>query len=581
MQPQDVQITLLATADVHGRFLPYSYAADAPDRSGSLAQIATVVARVREQAQHVLLLDAGDAIQDNFCERFATCARNPMVEAMNAMGTALWVMGNHEFNFDEATRKRCTDAFSGTALCGNVYREDGTRDLPATFVWTCAGVRIGFIGVTTPLIAVFEDSSGTLDGFVVKPAVQEVREAIAQLRPQCDAIVGVLHMGVENENGVPGTGVRDVIAACPGMDVVVAAHMHQRIEQCWIGDTLVTEPYKNGMAVSRIDLQFERTPQGMALTQRRARLLEVRDVPPDPALVARLQPFHAHLRQVVNEPIGRLCGGDLTPPDRIPGIASIHTQSTPLFALFHEVAAYYGNAQVSAFCTDCERPHFVQGPIRLRDIAYHYTYTDGDVTTYQMTGADLRAYMEWSAGYFAQMGEGDVLVAYDAQRRAKKYSTNDLFGGVRYEIDVRKPQGQRIGRLRFLDGRPIEADTPVRIAMNSYRMNSLRKPGEIFCDKWFPWTFYSLGAYGETDGTLRNLIVRYIREVKGGVITPNLDRNWRLVGMDLDGREAQEAVRLLRSGKLHLHNSADGTATNIAPITRREVQQALKREREG
>lgn len=242
MQPQDVQITLLATADVHGRFLPYSYAADAPDQSGSLAQIATVVARVREQAQHVLLLDAGDAIQDNFCERFATCARNPMVEAMNAMGTALWVMGNHEFNFDEATRKRCTDAFSGTALCGNVYREDGTRDLPATFVWTCAGVRIGFIGVTTPLIAVFEDSSGTLDGFVVKPAVQEVREAIAQLRPHCDAIVGVLHMGVENENGVPGTGVRDVIAACPGMDVVVAAHMHQRIEQCWIGDTLVTEP---------------------------------------------------------------------------------------------------------------------------------------------------------------------------------------------------------------------------------------------------------------------------------------------------------------------------------------------------
>ena len=65
------------------------------------------------------------------------------------------------------------------------------------------------------------------------------------------------------------------------------------------------------------------------------------------------------------------------------------------------------------------------------------------------------------------------------------------------------------------------------------------------------------------------------------MITPNLDRNWRLVGMDLDGREAQEAVRLLRSGELHLHNSADGTATNIAPITRREVQQALKREREG
>ena len=579
MQTQQVQITLLATADVHGRFLPYSYAADAPDDSGSLAQIATVVRRVREQEQHVLLLDAGDAIQDNFCERFVHCAQNPMVEAMNAMGTEIWVMGNHEFNFDAPTRKRCIQAFSGMALCGNVYHADGTRDLPASFVWTCAGVRIGFIGVTTPLIAAFEDSSGTLDGFVVQSAVEEVRAAIAQLKPRCDAIVGILHMGVENENGVAGTGVRDTISACPGMDVVVAAHMHERIGQLWIDDTLVTEPYKNGMAVSRIDLQFVRTAQRVVLENKRASLIDVRQVPPDEALVEQLQPFHMHLRELVGEPVGGLYGGDLTPPDDVPGISSLHTQATALFALFHEVATYYGDAQVSAFCTDCEHPHFVQGPIRLRDIAYHYTYTDGDVTTYRMTGADLRAYMEWSAGYFAQMREEDVLVSYDPVRRAKKYSTNDLFGGVRYEVDVTKRPGQRIGRLRFLDGRPIADDTPVWIAMNSYRMNSLRKPGEIFAGKWFPWTFYSLGAFGETDGTLRNLIARYIREVKDGVILPNMDRNWRMIGWNAQSTTVQDAVRLLKTGELHLHNSADGTATNIAPITREDVKQALLRER--
>ena len=51
-------------------------------------------------------------------------------------------------------------------------------------------------------------------------------------------------------------------------------------------------------------------------------------------------------------------------------------------------------------------------------------------------------YMEWSAGYFNSTRPGDVTVSFDPKRRASKYSTDDFFGGVTYEIDLTKPYGR-------------------------------------------------------------------------------------------------------------------------------------------
>ena len=62
---QEVNIKILGTSDVHGRIVPWSYGADVEDRSGSYAQIATYVNDVRKNNKNVVLVDVGDAIQDN------------------------------------------------------------------------------------------------------------------------------------------------------------------------------------------------------------------------------------------------------------------------------------------------------------------------------------------------------------------------------------------------------------------------------------------------------------------------------------------------------------------------------------
>ncbi|VEI47992.1 2',3'-cyclic-nucleotide 2'-phosphodiesterase [Actinobacillus equuli] len=68
---KEVNIKFLGTSDVHGRIVPWNYGADIEDKSGSYAQISTYVKEVRQNNKNVVLVDIGDAIQDNQVEVFA------------------------------------------------------------------------------------------------------------------------------------------------------------------------------------------------------------------------------------------------------------------------------------------------------------------------------------------------------------------------------------------------------------------------------------------------------------------------------------------------------------------------------
>lgn len=104
----------------------------------------------------------------------------------------------------------------------------------------------------------------------------------------------------------------------------------------------------------------------------------------------------------------------------------------------------------------------------------------GEITVYKVTGKDLKDYMEWAAGYFNSSRPGDVTVSFDKTRRASKYSTNDFFGGVKYEIDLTKPYGSRITNLRSIrTNKPIKTNDVMTLGMNAYRMEALQAKVEL------------------------------------------------------------------------------------------------------
>ena len=63
-EESEVNITLLGTADIHGRFMPWDYALDGANMSGSLTQLYTVIKKVRQENPNTILVDAGDTIQE-------------------------------------------------------------------------------------------------------------------------------------------------------------------------------------------------------------------------------------------------------------------------------------------------------------------------------------------------------------------------------------------------------------------------------------------------------------------------------------------------------------------------------------
>jgi len=257
----------------------------------------------------------------------------------------------------------------------------------------------------------------------------------------------------------------------------------------------------------------------------------------------------------------------------MPGISEVQVNDTPLTNFFNEVQLYYSGADVTSVIISRDNAQMAVGPVRRKDIAFNYQYTGGETTIFEVSGKDLRTYMEWSAEYFNQKQPGDIAPSYNPVRRASKYSTNDIFGGVTYIIDLTAPAGKRIKDLRLKrTGRLIEDNDTIKLGMNAYRMHQLTAKNGIFAGRQFKQLWTSIEAMGETEGTIRNMSIRYIREVKKGVIEVKPVNDWHIEGFDRQSASYRKAAELLRAGKIKLHNSADGKYTNIVSLNEKDIK---------
>ncbi|NXZ88606.1 5'-nucleotidase C-terminal domain-containing protein [Serratia fonticola] len=572
MAAEPVNITILGTSDLHGTFVPWDYSTDTENLAGSLSQIATQVHKVRTQQPNVILVDAGDTIQGNFVETFKNDKTSPMILGFNALDYDVWVMGNHEFDFGLKALATPLSQFKGTALAGNIVWDSGKPYLPAYKIVERQGVKIGIIGMDTPMTAEFAKGTDRIEGLTFTDPVQAVKKVIQQIHDQVDAIVLVAHMGIDNENQRPGTGVGDIARANPELAAIVAGHMHVKVDKEVINGVIVTEPDKYGRALSRIDLQFEQQNGKYVLINKDSYTYPIKGISSDKKLEEIYQPFHTILRANANRPIAQLTGQDLVPPDAVKGIPQVHIQDTGISALYQEAARHYApKAQVIALQIDNDRPKLNVGTITAKDIAFNYQYAGGEITVYQLTGKELKKYMEWSADYFNQQHDGDVTYSFNPQRRSSKYSTNDFFDGVTYTIDLRKPVGQRITELKLNDGTPVTDSTPIQLGMNSYRMGHLTQKGGVLEGMQFPVLSDTKAEFGEEAGTIRNLTIRYLTEVKKGEYQGKAMHRWKLVGLEGYERERKIVDKLLNDGKISVPTTDDGRYTNVASINVKEL----------
>ena len=119
------------------------------------------------------------------------------------------------------------------------------------------------------------------------------------------------------------------------------------------------------------------------------------------------------------------------------------------------------------------------GEIHVSDLFNLYRFEDC-IYTLCLTGKEIKNYLEMSyANWTNQMHSIDdnlLLLSPMKSNPERMGFTNFIFNfdsaaGIIYEVDVTRPQGEKITIKRMADGRPFSADAEYLVAMTAYRAN--------------------------------------------------------------------------------------------------------------
>lgn len=559
-----MKVTILGTSDIHGFYQPWDYSKDQYATKGGLSRISTVLKEIKAENKNTMILDCGDLIQGNGMELFIDDDKFPGIEIVNHMGYEILTMGNHEFNFGTETLKKVIKQFKGISMMGNLYSKEGYRQMNAIYIKHFGPVKIAFISLNTPLVRDFEEKRGNLKGLDITDADVELRKILGELDDlgEFDAIIGTFHMGDKNENNIPNTGVRDLlygIDEAAKIDAIFGGHMHKVIPGIKIRNTIFLQPGSKAVSLNRLDLYFDLSKK-KKLVDIKASTIDIDEsIESDKEIENILEPYHLRLRSYANEYVGYIDSGNMTPEDQIPGLPQTRIAQSDVSDFFLDVMLHYSKADVASTHLDNPYPVMPGGKVKRKHIYNSYSYSGGDICKYEISGLDLRDYMEWSAGYFNQCSQGDISISFEAQRYGFKYSTFDIFGNVKYEIDLTKPMGSRILNLRHMDNSPIKNDDILSLAINKYRMDFLTSSIGPLHDRnfdliWSSMTDQSLGVRG----TIRNLSMKFLQEYKEGVYRPRKEERWHIITNKLDPSVKKTAVDMMSKGIICLPKLSNG-----------------------
>jgi 2',3'-cyclic-nucleotide 2'-phosphodiesterase/3'-nucleotidase len=110
---------------------------------------------------------------------------------------------------------------------------------------------------------------------------------------------------------------------------------------------------------------------------------------------------------------------------------------------------------------------FPAGQVKIRDVAGLYIF-DNTLEAVALTGAEVRAYLEFSAKYFVTLTPDAPVNPATINDPAVPDYNYDVLSGVDYDIDISRPVGERITRLQ-ISGVDVAPDARFVVAVNNYR----------------------------------------------------------------------------------------------------------------
>ncbi|MEV7994107.1 5'-nucleotidase C-terminal domain-containing protein [Streptomyces sp. NPDC086077] len=505
--PRRYSFTVMGTTDLHGHIFNWDYFKDAEysDTAGNvqgLARVSTLVNQVREEKgrRNTLLLDAGDTIQGTpltyyYAKVDPITAKggpvHPMAQAMNAIGYDAVALGNHEFNYGIETLRRFEQQCRFPLLGANAVDAKTLRPaFPPYFMKTfrvpgAPPVKVAVLGLTNPGIAIWDKAY--VQGRLVFPGLEEqAAKWVPKLRSMgADVVVVSAHSGSSGTSSYGDqlphveNAAADVARQVPGIDAILVGHAHVEIEELLVtnektGRTVVlSEPLCYAERLTLFDFELVLDKGRWQVESVKASLRNSNTVEDDPRITRLLSDEHAKVVEYVNQVVG-------TATETLTTVDARY-RDAPIIDLITKVqedvvkAALAGTAhaslpvlaQASPFSRTSQIP---AGEVTIRDLSSLYVY-DNTLVAKVMTGAQLRAYLEYSAEYFVQTAAGAPVDVDKLTNAGGRPDYNyDYVSGLTYEIDIARPAGSRIRNLAF-GGAALDDAQQFVLAVNNYRAN--------------------------------------------------------------------------------------------------------------
>ncbi|MET7752170.1 5'-nucleotidase C-terminal domain-containing protein [Micromonospora sp. NPDC005367] len=498
-------LTLLGTSDTHGNVYNWDYYRDAEYDDSSqndvgVAKLATLINQIRAErrGKATLVLDAGDTIQGTPLATFyakqepitSTGEKHPMARAMNIIDYDAVTLGNHEFNYGLPLLDLWIRQLGFPALAANAVNAKTGKPAFTPYVikkvslgLAAPALRVGILGLTNPGVAIwdrgnvegklrFDDMIATAAKYV---PIMRQRGADIVLISAHGGDSGTSSYGPELPNENPVALIAEQV---PGIDAILFGHAHNEVVERFVTNkqtgqqVLLSEPSKWGQRLTRMDFTLTRERGRWSITTKSATMLNTNTVVEDPKILAAVRAQHKKTVAYVNQVVARATV-------EMSAVESRY-KDTPILDFINHVQAetvtkalagtQYADLPVLSQASPFSRTAvFPAGDVKIRDVAGLYVF-DNTLEAVVLSGAEVRAYLEYSAKYFNTVAPGAPVDPEQISDPSVPDYNYDALSGVDYDIDIAKPVGRRITRL-VLAGTdtPVADDAQFVVAVNNYR----------------------------------------------------------------------------------------------------------------
>ncbi|MDY5671736.1 MAG: bifunctional metallophosphatase/5'-nucleotidase [Prevotella sp.] len=562
-QQRTVKLRVIETSDVHGSFFPYDFINRKP-KAGTLARVSSYVNDLRKTYKdNVILLENGDILQGQptcyYYNYVNTQARNVASDVVNYMKYDAQAFGNHDVETGHPVYDKWIKELNCPVLGANIIdTKTGEPYVKPYIILNREGVKVAVLGLLTPAIPNWLTEnlwSGLHFENMVTSARKWMKHILENEKP--DVVIGVFHSGKDGGIVTPeyeeDASLR-VAKDVPGFDLVLFGHDHTRCNETVTNvegkPVICLDPANNALSVADAEITLTLNKKKVngkkqyVVTDKKVvgNLADVTKCPIDEEFMKAFEPQIAEINQYVGKQIGTF-KNTIHSRESFFGscafndfILNLQLEMTKADISFNAPLQF--NSAINA------------GPVYVSDMFNLYKY-ENQLYVMRLTGEEIRKHLEMSYDLWVNTMKSpdDHLLLLDTQTKGdqqrlgfKNLSFNfDSAAGIDYEVDVTKPDGEKVKILRMSNGQPFDERKWYNVAVNSYRGNG---GGELL----------TRGAGIPKDSLDSRIIYRskrdqryYLMEAieKMGTIEAKANNNWKFVPEAWTKPAAQRDYELL------------------------------------